>query len=167
LPGNDDYELMCRCLPKMNIKAPATGYTDRVVMCGDAGSTRLFKDGLGAAYIMGKAAAKAAVLHGVSCGHFREHYLPVYKNIITDNMYGSGLYAVSDMYRNYPLLTKGMLAIVNHEQKKIDDPKKLSTVLWGMFTGNERYKNMFNMAMTLPLQATFWREHAKILAGRG
>jgi len=167
LPQDVDYELMCRCLPKMNIRAPASGYADRVVMCGDAGSTRLFKDGLGAAYIMGKAAAKAAVLHGVSSTHFREHYLPVYKNIITDNLYGSCLYVVSDMYRNYPLLTKGMLAIVNDEQKKVDNPKKLSTVLWGMFTGNERYRNMFNVAMTVPLQAAFWREHAKILVGRG
>jgi|GEM_PF-6419820 len=34
-------------------------------MCGDAGATGLFKDGLGAGYFMGKAAAKAAVFQGL------------------------------------------------------------------------------------------------------
>jgi flavin-dependent dehydrogenase len=65
LPKSVNYKLNCRCVPKMNIKAPKIPFADRVVICGDAGSTRLFKDGLGAAYIMGKAAAKTAVLHGV------------------------------------------------------------------------------------------------------
>ena len=59
------YHVECRCLPKMNVGAPKKPFTDRIVMCGDAGSTRLFKDGLGAAYLMGKAAAKTAVFQGV------------------------------------------------------------------------------------------------------
>jgi hypothetical protein len=33
----------------MNVEAPQKPFADRVVICGDAGSTRLFKDGIGAA----------------------------------------------------------------------------------------------------------------------
>ncbi|HXX53140.1 MAG TPA: hypothetical protein VEI28_01075, partial [Thermodesulfovibrionales bacterium] len=62
--NNVPYTVGCRCLPKMNVGAPVKPFADRVVTCGDAGSTRLFKDGLGAAYLMGKAAAKTALFRG-------------------------------------------------------------------------------------------------------
>jgi flavin-dependent dehydrogenase len=166
LPKSASYKLGCRCLPKMNIKAPKIPFTDRVVMCGDAGSTRLFKDGLGAAYIMGKAAAKTAVLHGVSKQDFQQHYYPTYKNIIVDNWYGSSLYFIADFYKNYGLLTKWMLEIVQEEQSNPKDPKRLSSVLWNMFTGNERFKNIFATAVSLPMRYHLWRAFARALVRR-
>lgn len=167
LPKNVKYELKCRCLPKMNIRAPKVPFADRVVMCGDAGSTRLFKDGMGAAYMMGKAAAKTAVFQGVSKQHFREHYYPAYKSLIIDNWFGAYLYTITDLYRTYKLLTKGMLQVVKDEQMDPDDPKRFSSILWDMFTGNERYKNIFNTAISLPMHLNIWREFVRILMGRG
>lgn len=82
LPEKEKYTIDCCCLPFMNVIASTIPFTDRVVICGDAGSTRLFKDGLGAAYIMGKAAAKTAVFHGVGKQDFQKEYYPVYKSII-------------------------------------------------------------------------------------
>lgn len=144
LPSSIPYELACRCLPKMSIKASSSAFADRVVMCGDAGSTRLFKDGLGAAYLMGKAAAKTAVFHGVSKEHFRREYYPVYRSIIVDNLFGQVLFAVTDIYRKNTVFTRGMLEVVSAEQKrKPGKPRVLSSILWDMFTGNERYKNVF------------------------
>ena len=166
LPKSVGYKLNCRCLPKMNIKAPKVPFTDRVVMCGDAGSTRLFKDGLGAAYIMGKAAANTAVLHGVSKQDFQEHYYPVYKNIIVDNQFGSYLYFLADLYKNYGLLTRWMLQIVREEQSDPEDPKRLSSVLWNMFTGNERFKNIFATAVSLPVRFDLWKAFARTLVIR-
>jgi len=167
LPKNVKYELKCRCLPKMNIRAPKVPFADRVVMCGDAGSTRLFKDGMGAAYMMGKAAAKTAVFQGVSKQHFREHYYPAYKSLIIDNWFGAYLYTITDLYRTYKLLTKGMLQVVKDEQMDPDDPKRFSSILWDMFTGNERYKNIFNTAISLPMHLNIWREFVRILMGKG
>ena len=166
LPKSASYKFRCRCLPKMNVKAPKIPFTDRVVMCGDAGSTRLFKDGLGAAYIMGKAAANTAVLHGVSKQDFQEHYYPVYKNIIVDNYYGSYLYFLADLYKNYGLLTRWMLQIVQAEQSDPEDPKRLSSVLWNMFTGNERFKNIFATAVSLPMRFGLWKAFARTLVRR-
>jgi len=166
LPKSLSYKFRCRCLPKMNVKAPKIPYADRVVMCGDAGSTRLFKDGLGAAYIMGKAAANTAVLHGVSKQDFQEHYYPVYKNIIVDNQFGSYLYFLADLYKNYGLLTRWMLQIVQEEQSDPEDPKRLSSVLWNMFTGNERFKNIFATAVSLPMRFDLWKAFAKTLVRR-
>ena len=161
LPGKGTYEIACRCLPKMNIRAPEIAFTDRVVLCGDAGSTRLFKDGLGAAYIMGKAAAKTAILYGVSKDAFRENYEPVYKNIMIDNRYGRVLFAVTDLHKKYKILTNGMLGVVRKEQSDPNYPKRLSSMLWDMFTGNERYRNIFFRSMSLPMVYDLCRAYVK------
>jgi flavin-dependent dehydrogenase len=163
LPKTISYEINCRCLPKMNIKAPKIPFTDRVVVCGDAGSTRLFKDGLGAAYIMGKAVANTVVFHGVGKEHFRKEYYPVYRSIVTDNHYGRYLYAITDIYRRNKLLTKGMLEVVRKEQQASNNRRILSTILWDMFTGNERYKNIFPKALKLRMHFNLWKAFTKIL----
>ena len=136
------YTVECRCLPKMNVGAPKVPYTDRVVVCGDCGSTRLFKDGLGAAYLMGKALAKTVVFHGVGKQHFENVYRPVYDSIIQDNMFGRIMFTATDIMRKNRILTRGMLETVREEQQSVG-PRLHSTVLCEMFTGNERYKNIF------------------------
>jgi len=161
LPGKGAYEIACRCLPKMNIRAPEVAFTDRVVLCGDAGSTRLFKDGLGAAYIMGKAAAKTAIFHGISKNHFRDHYQPVYKSIMVDNLYGKFLFAATDLHKKYKTLTNGMLRVVRKEQGDPAYPKRLSSMLWDMFTGNERYRNIFFRSLSFPLVYDLCREYGR------
>jgi flavin-dependent dehydrogenase len=151
LPKTETYTINCRCLPKMNVKAPKIPFNHRVILCGDAGSTRLFKDGLGAAYIMGKAAAKTAVFHGVSKHHFRKEYYPVYRNIIIDNKFGKFLFAVTDAFKVHKVLNKSMFRVVQKEQLEPSCPKILSSVLWDMFTGNELYKDIFRRAINFPM----------------
>ena len=63
----------------MNIRGVAEPYADRIVFVGDAGVSRLYKDGIGAAYRTAKAAARAAVFQGVSADDFRRHYQPVWR----------------------------------------------------------------------------------------
>lgn len=159
------YTVECRCLPKMNSEAPARPFADRVVMCGDAGSTRLFKDGLGAAYLMGKAVARTAVFQGVSASHFQNDYYPVYKSIVVDNLFGKFLFTVTDIYRKNGLLTRGMLEVVRKEQEG-SGSRILSSILWNMFTGNERYRNIFPKALSLTMHGHLLKEFAGILGGR-
>ena len=165
MPKQVPYKIDCRCLPTMNVGAPAIPFTDRVVICGDAGSSRLFKDGLGAAYIMGKAAAKTAVFHGVSKEHFQKEYYPVYKSMIIDNRYGKYLYTIIDIYKKNKFLTKAMLEVVQKEQREFKDKKILSSILWDMFTGNERYKNIFPRTFTLKMHVNLSKEFVKVLLG--
>jgi len=162
LPEKEKYTIDCRCLPFMNVRAPTIPFTDRVVTCGDAGSTRLFKDGLGAAYIMGKAAAKTAVFHGVGKQDFQKEYYPVYKSIIIDNWFGRLLFAATDVFKDHSTLTKSMLDVVQKEQNESGKSRVLSSVLWDMFTGNERYKNIFKRAMNLPMFYDLLKGFARI-----
>jgi flavin-dependent dehydrogenase len=161
--GDASYSICCRCLPKMNMRAPAHPFSDRIVAIGDAGSTRLLKDGLGAAYYLGKAAAKSAVLHGVGCEEWAEHYLPAYRSLIIDNRYGELLYLFTELFKRVPLLTKGMLGVVRQEQGEGQNPKILSSILWDMFTGNERFKRIFPRGFSLRMHRDLLLELEKIL----
>jgi flavin-dependent dehydrogenase len=163
LPDPEMYRIECICLPKMNVKAPSRPFSDRIVMCGDAGSTRLFKDGLGAAYLMGKSAARTAVFEGVGQRHFRDGYLPVYREIANDNYYGNFLYTVIGIYGKWMILTKAMLDVVEKEQADPDKRKILSSVLWDMFTGNERYKNIFLESLKIRMHIDMWKGLLKAL----
>lgn len=167
LPKDRSFEVVCRCLPKMNVKAPVTAFADRVVMCGDAGSTRLFKDGLGAAYLMGKAAAKTAVFEGVGKEQFQRGYAPVYDSIVNDNYFGKFLYTVIDVYRSVGLMTSAMLKVVEKEQADAGNEKILSSILWDMFTGNERYRNVFFKSLKVRMHLDMWEGVFKTLARRG
>ena len=148
-PEGELEKVSCMCLPLMNIGAPARPFADRVVMIGDAGSTRLYKDGIGAAYFMGKSVAKTVVMHGVGEKHFRENYMPDYRSLIIDNRFGSFLFWFTDLFREYRFLTSVMLRVVKKESRYHSDEKKiLSSILWDMFTGNERYKEVFYRAIS-------------------
>jgi flavin-dependent dehydrogenase len=166
LPKDGLFKIGCRCMPKMNVQAPVYPFTDRVVICGDAGSTRLFKDGIGAAYIMGKAAARTAVFQGVGKEHFHREYYPVYKSIINDNLYGKFLFSMTDIVKKNKSLTKGMLAVVQKEQEDANNQKIMSSILWDMFTGNERYKNIFMKSMNLQMNLGLMRRAAKAFIAR-
>jgi hypothetical protein len=65
------------------------------------------------------------------------------------------------------MLTRVMLAVVKGEQGEEGNPKLLSSVLWDMFTGNERYKNVFRTALRLPVHIDTWRFLGRNLARRG
>ena len=164
IPEDRLEKLDCMCLPRMNIRAPSKPFADRMVICGDAGSTRLFKDGIGAAYVMGKTAAKTAVFDGISGDDFREFYLPAYRSLITDNRYGSFLFRVTDLYRKYGFLTTAMLEVVRAEQNDPEDTKKVfSSILWDMFTGNERYRTVFYRAFDIRMKMSTAKEIARCL----
>ncbi len=167
LPDSVPVKLSCRCFPRMNVGAPKKPFSDRMVMCGDAGSTRLFKDGIGAAYIMGKAAAKTVVFEGVGSDHFQKYYYPVYRDIVIDNLYGRFLFTVTDLYRKNSVFCRGMLSVVKSEQKRADSTKVLSSILWDMFTGNERYKSVFQRTLDVKMNMEQVKNMMKILAGRG
>ncbi len=149
LPPSATAEVDCKCFPKMSVSAAKKPFTDRIVMCGDAGSTRLFKDGIGAAYLTAKAAAKTAVFSGVHSSDFARDYYPVYNGLISDNRYGRCLFLITDIFRKSKAMTGAMVSVVIKEQQSETGRKALSSFLWDMFTGSERYKKIFFRAIDI------------------
>lgn len=133
----------CRCFPFINIKAADHPYADRIVFIGDCGVTRLYKDGIGAAYRTAKAAATTAVFRGISALDFKDYYMTACKSITSDNSIGKLSFLVTHQIQKYRFARSALLRMTSSEQDKEVSQRQLSTVLWDMFTGSAPYKEIF------------------------
>jgi flavin-dependent dehydrogenase len=142
-PGWNPTEGACHCSPKINVGEAARPFIDRVVLVGDCGVTRLYKDGIGGAYRTAKAAARTAVFSGVTARDFQKHYWPTYRSIARDNRFGWLIFSVVHWIKAFGPLVRGVLRMAAGEQAPPDASRRMSTVLWDMFTGSAPYRDVF------------------------
>jgi flavin-dependent dehydrogenase len=133
----------CHCSPRINIREASVPFADRVVLVGDSGATRLYKDGIGSAYRTAKAAARTAIFSGVAAADFERHYLPVYQNISSDNRYGRLIFRAAHRIKALRPLVDGVARMANGEQSAAASTRRMSLVLWDMFTGSAPYREIF------------------------
>ncbi len=136
-------EFACNCSPRMNIGGAVEPYGDRVVFIGDSGISRLYKDGIGAAYRTAKAAARTAVFSGVSADDFRRHYWPTCRRIRNDNRIGRVIFGITDQIQKRSIARQAVLRNVIREQTDRRRVPRMSSVLWDMFTGSATYREIF------------------------
>lgn len=146
---------VCRCSPEINIKAAVHPFRDRVVLVGDASAARLLKDGIGTAYVTAKAAATTAIFYGISSQDFERHFQPVCRSISFDNMLGKIIFASVHQVQRIRFMKKGLLNLVSAEQQDRDSKKRLSMVLWDMFTGSAPYRDIFRRVCHPALHISF------------
>lgn len=133
----------CQCAPKINIESAIRPYGDRLVFVGDCGVTRLYKDGIGAAYRTAKACATTAVFEGVSAGDFEQHYWPLCRSIQKDNAIGKLTFSASRVFQKLPFARRALLNMTMKEQTDQGRRKDMSQVLWDLFTGSASYREIF------------------------
>ena len=146
-PGGEIPGHVCHCYPRINTRAANPVYGDRLVLIGDSGSTRLFKDGIGAAYRTSKAAAKAAVFHGISAEDFASYYAPLCRKIENDNRVGKLVFSVASLIQKARFARRGILQMTASEQENSDSPQRMSSVLWDLFSGSASYTNVFTRTL--------------------
>lgn len=105
--------------------------------------TRLYKDGIGAAYRTAKAAASTAIFQGISTDDFRQNYMPACKTINSDNAIGKLSFLFTSQIQKYRLARRGLLKMTIEEQNLEGSKSRMSTVLWDMFTGSAPYRDIF------------------------
>ena len=166
----DDWNVKegtCHCGPKINVREATVPFMDRVVLIGDCGVTRLYKDGIGAAYRTAKAAAKTAVFSGVSAEDFRKHYRPVYREIAGDNRFGWLIFAVVHRIKAFGPLLRGVMEMSAKEQLSAGSRRRMSIVLWDMFTGSAPYREIFVRTLDPRFVGRFlWESVRAIRSGR-
>ncbi len=136
-------ERSCQCQPHINVGKVGKPYAERVVFIGDCGVTRLYKDGIGAAYRTAKAAARTAVFEGISEQAFRRHYLPACRRIGNDNLIGKFTFAFSGLIQKHRFARRAVLRMTRREQGKQGHQRRMSGVLWDMFSGSAPYSDIF------------------------
>ena len=138
----DSVPRVCNCAPVINVDGAPAPFDDRLVFIGDAGVTRLYKDGIGAAFRTSKAAAETAVLWGVSAEDFRTHYLPICQAIESDNRIGKFIFGVAEFFKAHQYARKGVYRMTAREQLR-PGARRMSQVLWNLFTGSAPYREVF------------------------
>jgi flavin-dependent dehydrogenase len=133
---------VCNCAPLLNVRGPPRPWADRLVFIGDAGVTRLYKDGIGAAYRTAKAAAATAVFQGVSTEAFARHFGRTSRRISRDNAIGKLIFACNGQLRRRRLSRRAILGMVLEEQAGPGGSRHLSRVLWDLFTGSAPYREV-------------------------
>jgi flavin-dependent dehydrogenase len=155
----DDMDLYtirpCKCFPSMYLNSAVQPYGDRVVLIGDCASSKLYKNGIGAAFITAKAAATTAITHGISKNNFEEHYWDDCKTLNKDNFLGKIVFWVTGVIQRSDILKNGLVRKVFKEQSKKGQYRYLSSALWDTFTGSGSYtsifKKFFNPKLFVPL----------------
>ncbi len=142
----------CWCSPKINVQGAVQPLADRIAFIGDCGSTRLYKDGIGAAYRTAKAAATTAVYQGISQSDFKEYYGPACQRIESDNAIGKLIFLFTRFIQKSRVARRAVLRMVADEQEQAGDRRRMSTVLWDMFTGSAPYKDI----LIRTLHPAFW-----------
>lgn len=142
-PGWQASERSCQCLPHINIQGVEKPYADRLLFIGDCGVTRLYKDGIGAAYRTAKSAARAAVFGGISEAAFRRQYWPVCRTIANDNMLGKLTFRLTKRVQQSRGLRRAILRAAQAEQHKPGEDRPLSGILWDLFSGSAPYRQIF------------------------
>jgi CRP-like cAMP-binding protein/flavin-dependent dehydrogenase len=137
----------CHCSPHLNVETAFQPYRDRVVFVGDCGTTRLFKDGIGAAYRTAKAAARTAVFQGIGEADFRRGYWPTCKAIHSDNRLGKVVFAITREIQKRRFARRGLWRMTSREQRLEGDKRRMSKVLWDTFTGSAPYRSVIRRSV--------------------
>jgi len=122
-------------------------YADRLAVIGDCGESRLYKDGIGGAYRTAKAAAKTAVFEGVSARDFQQHFMPVCRDLAIDNAIGRLIFAFTGLIQALRFTRLGILRMIAKEQRVASGRRRMSGVLWDMFTGSAPYRDVFRRTL--------------------
>ena len=157
---------LCGCTPRVAVSTANGFFADRLVVVGDAAVTRLYKDGIGSAFITAGAAAHTAVQRGISRQDFMAGYLPACRRIAGDNFYGRLLFRLWSLTFHTPILRKTWTQAILNEVNQFEDNPIFTRVLWGMFTGDESYRLLFWMSFSIPALLNFLMAAFKIRGKR-
>jgi flavin-dependent dehydrogenase len=157
----------CQCMPHIAVKGTPKACADRLLFIGDCGVTRLYKDGIGAAYRTAKAAARAVLFDGVSEQALRRRFVAVCDTIARDNLVGKLAFLVTRIARRFRPLRQGMVAMVAAEQHRPGARHGMSGVLWDMFSGSAPYLDIFLRMLRPSFLGRFaWSVISSALRGR-
>ena len=143
----------CCCSPRINVMKCSQPFGDRIVFIGDSGVSRLYKDGIGAAYRAAKIAAATAVYQGISASDFKNHYLPFCRRMDFDNRIGKSLFMAISQVQKMQFARRAVLRMITNEQQGKANPEQgMSIVMWDMLTGGAHYREVLKRV----LHPAFW-----------
>lgn len=141
-PEWNPEEFVCHCGPRINVHGAVHPFADRMVFLGDIGVSRLYKDGVGAAYRAAKAAAAAVIYGGMGDEDLKRRFGRSSRLMEGDNSAGRFIFAVVGMLRQRPFTSRAILRMIASEQRGRLDRQYMSSIMWDTFTGSAPYRDI-------------------------
>ncbi|MBI4379815.1 MAG: hypothetical protein HY574_01290 [candidate division NC10 bacterium] len=138
---------VCACRPRIAVGPASYAFAEGFVAVGDAGVTRLYKNGVGTALVTARRAAETAVLRGIEEKDFREHYGPLCQKIHRDNRFGRFLFSVVAVLMRSQLFSTRYMLVADREGERPPDEQAMRRILWGLLTGSYPYEEIFRMLL--------------------
>lgn len=140
---------LCGCNPRVAVSMAHNFYADHFVAIGDAAVTRLYKDGIGSAFLTAQRAAQVALKLGVSQDAFRQGYAPLCHGIRQDNRIGRMLFDVWERTQKSRRVRQALLHALATEETLPPAKRHCRKALWDMLTGDDSYRgiarHLFNL----------------------
>ncbi len=143
----------CGCLPKISVGLARDFVDDGFVAVGDAGATRLYKNGIGSALVTAERAARTAICRGCTKDDFAVSYLPLCRAIDQDNRIGRLLFLQVPLLKRFGPIPVAHDRIASGANRHRAASELHTRILWGMFTGAYSYRQLFRMGMSPALLA--------------
>ncbi|MEE9201543.1 MAG: hypothetical protein V3V45_08870, partial [Candidatus Brocadiales bacterium] len=142
----------CICFPKISVSTPAQPYADRLVIIGDAGVSRSYKNGIESAFIVAQLAADTAFRQGISKDALRKgYYEPACQIFTRDNFYARVMFKLFELYATRERkLSKKISYSKIHRGRWVN--RQVNEGLWNLVTGDAPYREIFLELFSLRLQ---------------
>lgn len=147
----ESYEVICHCHPQAPVGCAVNSFDDGVAVIGDAFVSRFLKNGIESAYETSKMLAETLVHHGSTREALERYfYNRCFQAYHTDNRWGKILFEIYER-----ILRKGFLSdiYIGCVQKEGEDASiesaRLTRILWGVFAGDQPYREIVHEAFTL------------------
>lgn len=140
------YIRVCGCRSYISLGQAMDPVGPGFVAVGDAGVTRLYKDGIGAALLTSQRAANVAVHFGISGEAFSHHYLPFLRAVHRDNRLGQAIFAVHHRLKDSPSFFRAHGRLTEKERRR-KDSRPFHRVFWGLFTGSYSYGSILGTSL--------------------
>jgi flavin-dependent dehydrogenase len=131
---------LCGCRPRIAVQPAQRFFADRFVAVGDAAVTRLYKDGIGSAFLTARAAAQTAVLNGVAARDFAKYYVPTCQAIQDDNRFARWLFDLWRWLQRSPRLGQALLRALDSEARLAAADWHWRWAVWAILTGGASYR---------------------------
>lgn len=163
LKGVSIPDTFCFCRPKIAVGPPKNVFTDRLLVIGDAGFSRYYKNGIESAFDTAQIAASCLINHGISASDFQQHYVSREVKTIRDSAnYGRTLFRFFDFAFKSHLLSGSLVSFLARRRQSPSSQLMLS-VLWNMFTGKRIYQKIITQLFHPRLQARLILEMSSLI----
>ncbi|MGO9114624.1 MAG: NAD(P)/FAD-dependent oxidoreductase [Thermoguttaceae bacterium] len=154
LPKRAQLKPVCLCHPNMTVGVAHNALGHRIALIGDMVVSRLYKDGIFAAFVTATSLADCIFQHGIDLPSLREHYWPSVWSFHVDNRFGRLVFLLSRLVFSHPVLSRIVYqALLTERKTKPKDKRPLANVLWRIASGDDSYHRILS-AMLRP--ATAW-----------